>query len=86
MDCLKNIQLWAFTSGEDGADSDGNPKIEITAQGETRSVSIPDLPEDDYTKNKGDLFKIHMSMFGFSSGCVYPDEIEEMSIVADGRT
>ena len=60
-DCLKSIYVWAFTSGANNADSDDSANIEITAQGQTRSVSLPDLPEDDYTKNKGDLFKIPMS-------------------------
>ena len=57
-----------FTSGYTYAESDDSPFICVTLNtGETRELRIPYLPSDEYTLNKGDLWPIPISSFGFSS-------------------
>ena len=84
-DCIKNIYVWAFTSDTKYAESDGSHKIEIEANNQIRSVHLPDLPGNDFTVNKGDLFKIPISSFGFTSSCVHLDSstIKAINIVSD---
>ena len=83
-DCLKTIYVWAYTSTIDHSDSDESPTIEIAALNQVKSINLPDLPEDDYTKEKVDMFPIPMEWFGFSPSCVHPSDIVRITIVEDG--
>ena len=73
----------AFTSGENYAGSDDSPAVELQAKGSTKSVSLYDLPKDDYSPNKGDLWKMDISDFQFD-GCVRVDDISGVAIIAIG--
>ena len=71
----------AFTSGRGGAGSDNHHSIRLNVNGQVRTRYLYDLPGDDYEKNKGDLWKIHIeNTFGFY--CVKPDQIKSISLVA----
>ena len=46
-----------------------------------RTASLYDRPGDDYQSNKGDLWTISFSSFGFSDSCIRIPEIQRVSIV-----
>ena len=75
----------AFTSGKDYADSDTSYIIEIQANGKVQNRLLYDRPGDDMHKNKGDLWKINFSDFGFTSDCITIGDISGASIVAKGN-
>ena len=72
----------AFTSDENDAGSDDAQSVEVEINGEVRPMQLPSLPGDDYLRNKGDLWKIDFSNFGFSDTCVTIEEINRVSIIA----
>ena len=73
-----------FTSGATYAGSDDHPYICITlTTGETRERLLHDLqPADDMTQNKGDLWKIPISSFGFRNPCVTKNCISRVMLRA----
>ena len=75
----------AFTSGVDDAGSDTSHIIEVQTIGQVRNLVLYDRPGDDMQKNKGDLWKINFSDFGFTDGCITIDEISGASIVENGN-
>ena len=72
----------AFTSGKRYGGSDEHQGVEISANGETKSTRLPNLPGDDYYKEKGDLWEIPISDFSFSSSCTEISDISNLAIVA----
>ena len=79
---MENFYILAFTSGSNSAGSDGSHAVRVRAAGQTRSILLPNLPGDDYERNKGDLWKLTFSgNFGFS-GCVTKSSIEYVYIDA----
>ena len=56
--CLQDLYILAFTSGRKGAGSDKAHEVEVRAAGQTKVIKLPNLPGDDYKKNKGDLWKL----------------------------
>ena len=91
LDCLETIHVWAKTGTVGNTGSDDSPFIEIDAVSQVRSLRLPDLPADDYTEGKVDMFRIPMGDFGFSvytwsgvSSCVRPSDIQRITIVEGG--
>ena len=76
------LYILAFTSGVGAAQTAGSHEVELRAASQTRHVALPDRPVDDYTPNKGDLWKIPISDFGFSlpGQCIQLTDVEEISI------
>jgi len=75
----------AFTSHLSDAESDDAKYIAINVNGKSditshTLVKLPDLLGDDYTKNKGDFWKIHIPY----SECVTKEDIGEIAIVNSG--
>ena len=56
--CLQDLYILAFTSGRKNAGSDKAHEIEVRTAGQTRVIKLPNLPGDDYKKDKGDLWKL----------------------------
>ena len=81
--CLTKLYILAFTSSmHQFAGSDGDHSVEIAANQEVHHVILPDLLGDDYSRHKGDLWKINFSDFGFSDSCITIEEISRVSILA----
>ena len=74
----------AFTSGEPCSSSDTGHGIQLQSGSEENAILLPDRPGDDYESNKGDLWDISLSSFGFSDDCMTINEIQRVSIVARG--
>ena len=83
--CLTVLYIMAFTSGLENAESDTRHTVEIQASGEVQQQQLHDRPGDDYTSNKGDLWKMNISTFGFRDVCITLSEIQRVSIVASGN-
>lgn len=74
----------AFTSNRAHAGSDDSPAVQLEARGSSHSVTLYDLPKDDYEPSKGDLWKINFSDFHYT-GCVRADDITGIAILAIGN-
>ena len=75
----------AFTSGLGEAESDTSHSIQIQSNGVVRTLSLYDRPGDDFVANKGDIWDIGFSSFGFSDSCIRIPEIDRVSIVENGN-
>ena len=78
--CLSHIYVMAFTSGVGDAGSDGGHAVELYTTSGTRSVRLYDRYGDDYLSHKGDLWKIPISDFHFSDGCITVPEISGIAM------
>ena len=76
-----------FTSGYTYAESDDSPLLCIfLTNGEMREVLFPDLPSDEFTQNKGDLYTFSIQSFGFSNyWCTKRGEISRV-VIRNGGT
>ena len=75
----------AFTSGIRNAGSDNSPFINIRlTTGETCTRLLYDRPGNDMFPNKGDLWKFHISDFGFTTSCITRSKISQVSIREGG--
>ena len=70
----------AFTSNEVFAGSDDSPAVELEARNSSKSVILYDLPKNDFSRGKGDLWRIDISDFQFE-GCIRVDDITGIAIV-----
>ena len=83
--CLSRLYIMAFTSGLGEAESDISHSIQIQLNGVVRTLSLYDRPGDDFQANKGDIWDIGFSSFGFSDSCIRIPEIDRVSIVENGN-
>ena len=76
-----------FTSGVSDSGSDDLKIILIKVDGIERTIArrLPDLPGDDYLKNKGDLWKLSFRQFFGISGCIKVNEVKEIALINYGR-
>ena len=72
----------AHTTGLDGAQSaDYGHRIELKTQDSTVTKYLPDLPGDDYKRDKGDLWKLSILGFFELTGCIGRRNITGIAIV-----
>ena len=74
-----------FTASNDTAGSDIRHAVEVEINQEVQNMRLPDLPGNDALQDKGDLWKIDFSDFGFSDTCITVEEIGRVSIVEAGN-
>ncbi len=74
----------AFTSGLSGAESQLAHGIQIQLNGDVQEVIFYNGPAVDYQANKGDMWRLSISSFGFSESCISVSEIERVSIIGSG--
>ena len=73
----------AFTSGKEHAGSDSDQSVEVQLKnGDTQSKILYNRPGNDMLENKGDLWNIKFSSFGFSDSCIKIGEIKSVAITA----
>ena len=86
--CLSSLYIIAFTSGVSGGQSDAVPRysVQLQSNGAVRTVTLPDRPGDDYQSNKGDLWSISFSSFGFLDSCITIPEIQRVSVTVSSIT
>jgi hypothetical protein len=83
--CLTTLYVMGFTSGKTHAGSDHSPFIEIGLfNGQKKTVRFPDNPGNDMVGNKGDLWVIPFSNFGFKC-CVKKGNIESVVVKQGGN-
>ena len=74
----------AYTSGMQDAGSDDFFRISLQVQGSIRTKALPDLPGDDHSPNKGDLWKLDLANFFGFTGCIGITDIDRISILEGG--
>ena len=83
--CLTQLYIIAFTSGMENAQSGTSHSVQIQLNGVVQTSLLYDRAGDDYQLNKGDLWDISFSTFGFSDSCITITEIQRVSIVESGN-
>ena len=74
-----------FTSGLDYAGTDVSHAVTIgLADGVTKLSLLPNLPEQDYQKHKGDLWKISFKDDFLLNYCVMKYDIRSIAIMENG--
>ena len=82
--CYQSLYILAFTSDLSQAQSDSSFYVEMRLKtGEARLAELYDREGDDFAWNKGDLWKISLSSFGFTS-CITRSDIAHLGLVEGG--
>ena len=71
----------AYTSNLQNAGSDNSHRISLQVRGSTSTKYLPDLPGDDYSPNRGDLWKLDLDNFFGFTGCIRINDINSISIL-----
>ena len=80
--CIHYLYVMAYTSDKLFSGSDQKHRIEMQANELTKTAGLPDLPENDFSPSKGDLWKLSISdHFGFTS-CITKRDIQGIAILA----
>lgn len=74
----------AFTSGNKYAFTRNPPIVELRAGGEARGMVLPDLPGETFIANKGDLWRISLSDFGFTDTCITKGDVDDIALLETG--
>lgn len=84
--CITTLYIMGFSSSALGADApESGHKIEMKVNGVVRKGNLPNLPGNDFQRNKGDLWKISVPSFGFSDSCIRKSEIERIALEEDNN-
>ncbi len=78
---MDSLYILAFTSDLDHAGSDKSHEVAMSVNGIVGSTILPNLPGDDYLKNKGDLWKLGISSHFHFKGCVKKGAIDWIDVV-----
>ena len=80
--CIRFLYVVAYTTGEIFGSSDGSHRIELKAKGATKAKVLPNLPGDDFSPSKGDLWTLSIKdYFGFH-GCITKDDIQGIALLS----
>ena len=79
--CLDKLYIMAFTSGINNAQSDSAHSVEILAGGHVRDLRLYNLPVDEHSQNKGDLWKYNITSFNFPFSCLNISKIQKVYII-----
>lgn len=74
----------AFTTGDKNAFTRNPPIVELTVGDQARGMVLPELPGETFIANKGDLWKINLSGFGFTDTCITKREVEAITLIETG--
>ena len=84
--CATDLYVMAFTSGLKDAGSNTAHSIGLyVSPNEHIYKTLPNNPGDDMTKNKGDLWTLPISQFGFENECFWKDDIYKVVIENGGN-
>ncbi len=79
--CVDSLYILAFTSDLDHAGSDKSHEVVMSVKGVVGMTVLPNLPGDDYLKNKGDLWKLSLKNdFHVTYSCVKKGDIDWIEI------
>ena len=74
----------AYTSDLSRADSSDSKIILLRVNGSQSQKILPNLPGDDYERNKGDLWKLSIPAFFGFPGCVTAKDVKTIGIINAG--
>ena len=81
--CLDKLYIMAFTSDITDAQSPDSDRhaVEILAAGQVRHLKFTNLPGDDYSRNKGDLWEYDIARLDFPFSCLTICKIKKVYII-----
>ena len=82
--CTDQVYVMAFTGGSTNALTTDPPSVELRVGNEVRSVTLPTVTGLEYQRNKGDIWAINMTEFGFTDTCIRQGDIDGIAIVEGG--
>ena len=59
--------------------------MELQVGEEIKSVTLPELPGEEFVTNKGDLWRINLSDFGFTDTCITKGDVQRITLVEGGN-
>ena len=77
--CLRTLYVFAFTSGEDDADTSTYHNITLEYSGIVLTMTLYDRPGSEFILNKGDLWNFRLP------SCITLHAITAVSVVANGN-
>ena len=78
--CVTSLYVMAFTSNLRHGHSDRGHGIELRVKGRTYARDLPDLPQDDYETQKGDMWELNLYHFFKIGGCIKVNDIQGIAI------
>ena len=83
--CITHIYVSAHTSLEDGSETDNVHNIEFKALDNTHTSRLRDMPKNQASLGKGDLWKLSLDTdFHVNSSCIRKTDIEYIAIKENG--
>ena len=80
--CIRFLYVVAYTTGVKNAGADSSHRIELQAKGVTKAKVLPNLPGDDYSKSKGDLWTLSIKDYFGLHGCITKDDIQGIALLS----
>ena len=71
----------AYTSDLEGAGSDGTHRIRLQVNGSASTKRLENLPGDDHSPNRGDIWKFNLIDFFEFTGCITMNDIDNITIL-----
>ena len=71
----------AYTSDLEGAGSDGTHRIRLQVNGSASTKCLENLPGDDHSPNRGDIWKFNLIDFFEFTGCITMNDIDNIAIL-----
>ena len=59
--------------------------VELQVGDEVNEIFLPDLAGDEFVANKGDLWRINLSDFGFTDTCITKGDVQRITLVEGGN-
>ena len=79
--CINYLYVMAYTSNLIDAGSDFPSRIRLQVNGSASTEILPNLPGDDYSPNRGDIWKFNLTDFFGFTGCITVNDIDNIIIL-----
>ncbi len=83
--CSDALYIMVYTGRTRNASTADTPDVELQVGEETELVSLPQLPGEEFVANKGDLWRINLSDFGFTDTCITKGDVQRITLVEEGN-
>ena len=80
--CINFLYVVAYTTGIKHAGADSSHRIELRAKGVTKVKVLPNLPGDDFSPSKGDLWTLSIKDYFGLYGCITKDDIQGIALLS----
>ena len=79
--CINYLYVMAYTSNLIEAGSDSRHRIRLQVNGSASTRFLRNLPGDDHSPNRGDIWKFNLTDFFGFTGCITVNDIDNITIL-----